>query len=81
MWICDMYKKRTKINCILIKSKEHQLMSLYNEQAQPGQQMEIEFSDGWLCPFKARWGLRTFKSYRESEDAKYDAVEIALPGP
>ena len=55
-------------------------MSLYNERAQPGQHIEITFSDGWLCRFKARWGLRTFKSYGESGDANNDAVQIALPG-
>ena len=80
MWICDMYNKRTKIKCILIKSKAYKLMSLYNEWAQPGQHIEIKFSDDWLCSFKARWGLRTFKSYGECVDANGDVVQIYFPG-
>ena len=79
MQICDMYNKRTKRNGMLIKSKARKLMSLYNERAQPGQNIEIKLSKGCLCSLKARWGLRTFKFYGESGDANNDAVQISLP--
>ena len=73
-----MYNKRTNINGMLIKSKARKLISLYNERTQPGQHIEITYYNGWLSRFKARWGLRKFKSYGQSGDTNNEAVQIAL---
>ena len=78
-WICDQQASRININGEIIGAKAQCLQKLTTEKLPPEARKVLNFSDGWLCNLKDRWGLRIFKSHGESGDAHVEAIARELP--
>ena len=78
-WICNQQASRININGEIICAKAQRLQKLTNEKMPPEARKVLNFSGGWLCNFKDRWGFRVFKSHGESGDADVEAIAWDLP--
>lgn len=78
-WLQAQYVARRNVSGAMIQEVGSRLLRKANASVGEDRRIEMSFSNGWLARFKSRWGLKSYKSHRESGDADQNALDAAMP--